>query len=515
MAFSFSSLRARVPGGVIALWATIAVLIHVPAISVVVQQVLILTLGPNLSAGFFIRNLPVTCILTFAVLRRWRLKWRTPFNPTFVAWLSSMLLEIEWLTSRCHDDNIGWDRAYYFGSLVGQLAFMLCMCLDAAHRTLPAAERQNPVRYKVFPIEQRKTQPVYFVSSPAFGPTWLVQALYQAQDRVVFLAWRAGVWLFASARARGRPLQERECEKAMEATRRFLTLFTLLVVNFFVPRLQLLVLGIALSMLWGLNPGFIWNILELVCHYALEIDGEYFELRRVGDSIELSRKLSGSSSNNQEPVRIILSRTCAGCTFMTKDEIEEKGKHLIAISPSYDAIKYNCQGLRNNLFNRILDDRAVPPEHKRLNLGWVSPHASFLQVMVEFIFSFYYNLDMSTTIVNMSTSKTVWGATTAALPLLWIGFAVLKLINSPILILRALPVVTRKLSTFPPAKQVLYLLSIIRYVLTLAHYAYVLCIRRNEYGDTSFRILSGGEPKPADSVSPSEVDNNDLVSDDE
>lgn len=529
------------------LWATIAVLIHVPAISVVVQQVLILTLGPNLSAGLFFRNMPVTCILMFAVLKRWQLESRALFNPTFVAWLSSMLLEIEWLTSRCHDDKIGWDRAYYFVLLVGHIAVTLWTCLHAAHRTLPIAERQTPAWHKLGPIEQRKTQPVYFVSSPAFGPIWLVQALYQAQDRVVFLAYRAGVWLFASARPLSSHLTEKDYEEAMEATRICLTTFTLLSVQFFIPTLWFLILVFSLATPGGLNRGFIWNILELVCHYALEIDGEYFELRRAGDSIKLSRTLvpkpkdiSGFGSNDQEPERIILSRKYAGCTFMTKDEIAKKGEDLIATSPSYDAVKYNCQSLRNNLFNRILDDRAVPAQFKRLNLGWVFPHASLLQVMVEYVFSFCYNLDMSTTIVNMATSKTVWGAATAALPLLWIGFAVLKLINTvsgivwcvstfegnrfrfrialpqilaTILILRALPVVTRNLSTLSPAQQVLYLLSIIRYSLTIAHYVYICLFRGGQYYDNSFAIISDSKLKPERFYFYTEVDYRDFAHD--
>ncbi|KAM0540779.1 hypothetical protein ACHAPJ_013510 [Fusarium lateritium] len=578
MAFSFSSFRAGIPGGVMTIWATLAVLVHVPAISAMVQQVLTLTFGPYLPSGLINSNLPVTSILTFAVLRRRRLKSTAVLNPTFIAWLSSMLLELEWLTSQCHNDKIGWYRAYFFTLLVGQLGLMLWVCLGAANRTLPIAERQNPEYYKVYPAERRRTQPVYFVSSPAFGPAWLVPTLYRAQEKVVFLAWRAGVWVFVYAMrlrplrrrflsrmgksgvevdddgvdfheiATRKPLRGSEYTKAMQATRRFLTPVTLITANFFFnTELRLMVLVISMAMSIGLDTGFIWNILEMVCHFALEIDGEYFELKRVGDSVELSRKPVAkpkddprANSNSQEPERIILSHTYVGCSFMTKDEIEAKGKHLIAISPSYDAIKYNCQGLRDNLFKRILDDRAAPAEHKRRNLGWGSPHASFLELMIESVFFLYYDLDMSATTVNMADSKTVPDVATAALPLLWVGFAIFKLINSvcgivwststiegepfrlrvalpqllaPMLILRALPVITRKLSTVSPAKQTLWLLTGLRYTLMLAHYVYIILYRRTEYTDNSFVTVEGGEPKPAGSVSPAEAVSNDLTFD--
>ncbi|KAJ4249833.1 hypothetical protein NW762_012176 [Fusarium torreyae] len=334
----------------------------------------------------------------------------------------------------------------------------------------------------------------------------------------------------------------------MQTTRRFLTPATLIIANFFFStELRLVVLVINSAMSIGLDPGFMWNILEMVCHFALEIDGEYFELQRVGDSIELSRKPvtkpkddSWSNLNDREPERIILSCTYAGCSFMTNDEIEEKGKRLIAISPTYDAIKYNCQGLRDNLFKRILDDRAVPAEHKRRNLGWGSPHASFLELMVESVYYLYYDLDMNTTIVNMADSKTIWGVATAGLPLLWVGFAIFKLINSicgivwststiegepfrlrvalpqllaPVVILRALPVITRKLSTVLPAKQILGLLTGLRYTLMLAHYVYIILYRRNEYTDSSFIIVEGGESKPAGTVSPADARRNDLTFD--
>ena len=105
---------------------------------------------------------------------------------------------------------------------------------------------------------------------------------------------------------------------------------------------------------------------------------------------------------------------------------------------------------------------------------------------------------MSTALVNMVAAKTVSDLTAAVLPLLWVTLAIVKLINTicgivwatstmegapfrlrlalpqllaPLLILRALSIVTGQLGTAPPAKQVLYLLKGLRYVLMPAHYA--------------------------------------------
>ncbi|CAF3569831.1 unnamed protein product [Fusarium graminearum] len=553
------------------LWATIAILIHVPTISIVLQALLTLTLGHNLSTGLFIRNVPANSILTFAILKRYRLGSRTAFNPTFVAWMSSMLLEIEWLTSYCQDDSNGWHRISHFALLLGQIGFMLWICLYAAYRTLPINERQNHIRRKFHPIEQRKIQRVYFVSSPAFGPKWLVSSLYRAHDRAVFHLCRVAIWATVYVR---RPLvrkalmligkggvevddnddefltsitpilQGREHAKAMETTSRSLTLFTLAYIVFAITG-ETPIVFVAMFSLWQKKHGFVWNIVELVCHYALEIDDEYFELRRVGDSIELSRKpvskpqyFSGPSSNNQEPERNVLSRTFVGYTFLTKDEIEEKGKHLVAISPSYDALNFNCQGVRNNLFDRIFDDRAT--SLNRMNIGWVSAHTCLLQGIAQWVFVWQYNLNINTTTINIKTSKTVWGKATAALPLLWIGLAVLILINSisgivscvstfegkrfrfrttipqllaPILILRALPVVTRKLNILSPVKQVICLLLILRYTLMTVHYVNVLWFRQNELVDPWFKIVRGDKLKSANSALLTNVNYNDFAFD--
>ena len=80
---------------------------------------------------------------------------------------------------------------------------------------------------------------------------------------------------------------------------------------------------------------------------------------------------------------------------------------------------------------------------------------------------------------------------------------------APILILRALPVITRKLSILSPVKQVLCLLLGLRCTLMMLH-GINLWFRRKEFLDTSFTIVQGGKLKPADSAPLADVNNNDF-----
>ena len=111
----------------------------------------------------------------------------------------------------------------------------------------------------------------------------------------------------------------------------------------------------------------------LFCHYTLEIGDLYYELDRTGwitDTIRLSK----SKIKPNDSSRRILSRIYCGETFFTEREITARGKiakisllrtqsdyskahELIAISPGYEQMQYNCQSMAINLFNRIKDDR--------------------------------------------------------------------------------------------------------------------------------------------------------------
>ncbi|QKX59121.1 uncharacterized protein TRUGW13939_06252 [Talaromyces rugulosus] len=345
-------------------------------------------------------NLVLTAILTNIVVRKKKL------DLTFILWLGSMLFEANFLAIQCHNSQLTrWARWYYFCLTVGQVCIILSISLmvENSECSKCSEERFSPA---MITPEGRETRAVYLVSSPAFGPPWLISRLKQFQDKVTSLVARCFIYWYgrrvdAQDRRRLRSLMsDPEFLNKVQEMMTFPTLglsgIAVVVWRLFYCSLdkainiqeQIYIMGLAVTARYGLNKSFIWAAWDLLCHHALEIDGVLYELRRTGwfmDSIDI--EVHSKTDDEKQ----ILSRTEIGETFFMPEEIRQTAQELNDISPGYDLIIYNCQAMRHNLFRRIMDDRPKwqrygdnKPRFKRLSWHYVNPNSSIMAVLFHF-----------------------------------------------------------------------------------------------------------------------------------
>ncbi|KAL4742387.1 hypothetical protein BDV11DRAFT_19608 [Aspergillus similis] len=346
------------------------------------------------------QNLLLSAFLTHLVLRRKRL------GLPYYLWLLFMTFEANYLAVRCQDpQTYGLYRWVFFLLTVGQVCIILLIALRIEDSDCLICQRK---RFSLATVarEGRKTRPIYFVSTPAFGPPWLPGQIKRFQDQVTALYGRLSIYFHSTKLSDENKHSWMSDARLIAMSKVSLTHLTLLLLNLigFIWQLlgppssplNTLIRGISvliLTLLAGFSSkGFIWNAWDLICHHALEIDGVTYELKRTGwfkDSIELLEthvKRTDEEASRKE----ILSRTLEGGTFFTHDEILRCAKELIEVSPNYDIFTYNCQAFRYNLFRRIMDDqyktRVNAIDRARLfRLDWhyVHPNHSVTAVLVQ------------------------------------------------------------------------------------------------------------------------------------
>lgn len=280
-------------------------------------------------------NLLLSTLLTNLVTRRKNL------DLAYYLWLLSMAFEANYLAVQCRDAQAPkWYRLCFFCIAIGQVCTILLIALKIEDVECSTCLQE---RFSLAAVtrEGRNTRPVYFVSTPAFGPPWLVGKVKRLQDQIVAQVVRLNVYYAGGRLSNEEKIMVMSGSRYMAKIQEVLTYLTLFLINMIAvlrgwlrssesPTLKGQISMMVLTLLAGsASKGFVWTAWDLLCHHALEVDGVMYELKRTGwfkDSIEL-RAIHAKRTNIEASGKEILSRTHEGETFFTHDEILKCGKH--------------------------------------------------------------------------------------------------------------------------------------------------------------------------------------------